>query len=425
MDINFLPEEDRAGKTDRKKKERQTPKEEMQWSSLRATGETKNKLAEKRGVKKYLPNFQAINFFKKKTNGASNSPDAKKIKESRKELLKFINQQKGENERGISLEKKESERIVPSPDKTREQHAQAEENGVKEKTEAPELKIKNKKKLFKLPNLKLPNFKVWLSSLFQPLKKREVKEKKIKADFLKEDDGEKMPKEKKIEKDEVILTTQNKEEIKTEKGADYGIEKETKPIEEAPSQNLETNLIKDQIIVFFDWKKGVISLSIYILLTILVLGAAYIFLSWQAGEKEKESQIFSQKFVDIDKEIKVVEQEVGDALIFKKKLGLVNSMLSQHIYWTNFFKFLEENTLADVYYLGFSGDNKGKYSLSVNAKDFYLIEAQVKKLLEDSRVIEASVSEGVVSATGNQKVGETAGINFELKLTVDPSIFNK
>ena len=424
MDINFLPEEDRISKTDRKKKENQTSKEEVQWSSLQGTGETTNKLADKQGVKKYLPNFQAINFFKKKTGGSSNSIDVKRIKESRKELLELISQQKRENKREIPLAKKEPEKDISPLNETQGQQIRAEKNSVEKKTEEPELKIKNKKKLFKLPNFKSLNFKTWLSFLFKSLKRGEIKEKKIEADFLKDDD-EKLPTEKKIEKSEVIFSTQDKGEIKMEKKVNYGAEEETTPIEEASSQNLETNLIKDQIIVFFDWKKGMVSLSIYIFLVILALSTAYMFLSWQAGEKEKESQIFSQKFTDIDKEIKAVEKEAGDTLIFKKKLSLVNSLLSQHIYWTNFFKFLEENTLADVYYLGFSGDNKGKYSLSVNAKDFYLIEAQIKKFLEDSRVIEASVSEGVVSTTGNQKVGETAGINFELKLTVDPSIFNK
>lgn len=375
MDINFLPGEDRGNGPDREKKEHRIAKEETKWSSPRETGETKNKLAEKKGVKKYLPDFGVANFFKKKNEDPSRLADAKKIKESRKELLKFVNQQKTENQQVVPLKKEEAKKETP----------------------------KNKKNWIKLPNLS-----GLLSSFSEVLKKAKgagPKGKAIRVDFFKA-------------RDEKI------EEKKTE-----GREKKEKEIslaeERKSSHALETNLIKDEIIVFFDWKKGAISLSICILSVALTLGAVYGLLSWQASEKEKESQVSAQRFVEIDKEIKTMEKEVGEAIIFKKKLSLVNSILSQHIYWTNFFEFLEKNTLANVYYLGFTGDNKGKYSLSVNAKDFSSIEAQVKKFLEDKRVFEASVSQAAVSTTGGKTAGESASVSFELRLAIDPSIFTK
>ena len=428
MDINFLPEEDRTSRPIQNKKEHQLPKEEEKWSSPQKTGETKNRLTEKMGVKKYLPDFHAVNFFKKKNENLPRPLDTKNIKESRKELLNFISQQKMENGRTVPLVKKE------------------------------EVKVKKNK-------IKLPDFSGLFSffpKILKKIKMKKPKEKIIQANFIKEEnkvalrplgDAQGRPfsqvqdrqassdagvsadladkqgeEEKKIEKKEEVSQPPSpvqEEEKKTESREEKKQREISLAKEQESSQAMETNLIKDEVILFFDWRKAWVSLSISVLLVVLALGVAYGLLSWQALEKEKQSQVFTQRFVEIDKEIKAVEQEVGPALVFKKKLSLVNSILSQHIYWTNFFKFLEENTLADVYYLGFSGDNKGKYSLSANAKDFSLIEAQVKKFLEDKRVTMASVSQGTVSTTSNKITGETAGINFELKLNVSPSIFTK
>ena len=114
--------------------------------------------------------------------------------------------------------------------------------------------------------------------------------------------------------------------------------------------------------------------------------------------------------------------EAKKVLVFKKKLSLVNSLLDQHIYWTDFFKFLEENTLADVYYSGFAGDNKGKYNLTANGKDFSIIQAQVERFLSNEYVSEASVSQAGIS-TAEKKAGETSEIAFGLKLVIDPAIF--
>lgn len=436
MNINFLPEEDRPNKSVQKNKEHLLPKEKEKWSNPQKTGETKNEIVEKMGVKKYLPNFQIADFFKNKKENFSRSVGIKNIKESRKELLQFIGQQKAGDGKTMPPTKEDIKKVFPSFNSGQSEQAQNKEV-IKEKIIEPELKIKKIRNKIKLPDFSgaFSFFPKFLSKL----KRKKLKKDVVQANFIKEENvkneerniapqqvpGEKEKKEapKPLNeiKDKQILEEKEKIESREEKR-----EKEILLAKERESsQAMETNLIKDEIILFFDWKKAWISLSVSVLLTILLLGVGYGLLSWQISQKEKDSQTFAQKFVEIDKEIKSVEREAEPALVFKKKLSLVNSILSQHIYWTNFFKFLEEDTLSNVYYLGFSGDNKGKYSISANAKEFSLIETQVKKFLEDKRVLGANVSQGTISTTSNKETGETAGVNFELKLNVNPSIFTK
>jgi len=431
MDINFLPEEDRKNRLRQGGKEHQLPKEEEKWSSPHEIGEIKNKLAEKKGVRKYLPDL--TNFFKENNKDSSRLADTKKTRESRKELLKFSDQQKTENGRILPPNKEKIKEVLRPINEVRERQTQDVNNnyakekilesGAKEKAGELEIKLKNKKNW-----IKLLNFSGWLSSFFGTLKKvKEAgpKDNVIRTDFLKGEDAK--IREKLVEKKEEgeAESREEKEILRQARGREEKKEKEIFLAEEQKSSHaMETNLIKDEIIIFFDWKKGITSLFIWVFLVILALSGVYGLLSWQAAEKVKASQVSAQRFAEIDKEIRTVEQEAVEALVFKKKLSLVNSILSQHIYWTNFFKFLEENTLANAFYLGFTGDNKGQYTLSTNAKDFYSIEAQVKKFLEDKRVLKASVSQATVSG-GGKKAGESADVNFGLDLTIDPSIFTK
>ena len=100
-------------------------------------------------------------------------------------------------------------------------------------------------------------------------------------------------------------------------------------------------------------------------------------------------------------------------------------MLDQHVYWTNFFKLLEENTLADVYYSGFSGDNKGEYELMASGKHFSIIQAQVERFLSSEYVSSVSVDQASISAAGKEKASADGEIAFGLELVVDPAIFTK
>lgn len=199
------------------------------------------------------------------------------------------------------------------------------------------------------------------------------------------------------------------------------------------SEILETNLIKGEIASFFNWKRGLIFLFIYIFSSCLTIAAIYEGLIFW-GEKKKSNEILiSDKIENLNLEIKPLEDNVKKIVDTQKKIVAAAGILKDHIYWTNFFKFLEDNTLADVYYLGgFSGDNKGDYSFSASTKDFRTILEQVNLLRPNKYVIDTSVNGGSVSPPkiesedGEPKSGDiTGGVDFTLKLKIDPELFRK
>ena len=97
-------------------------------------------------------------------------------------------------------------------------------------------------------------------------------------------------------------------------------------------------------------------------------------------------------------------------------------MFGQHIYWTNFFKFLEDNTIKDVYFTGFAGDTGGRYSLNALANNYGNIAEQVNVLKNNKKVtaVEAAAGELVSGDRDN-----ATKVKFTLNFSISKSIFTE
>ncbi|HTW96869.1 MAG TPA: hypothetical protein VMD74_04410 [Candidatus Methylomirabilis sp.] len=179
----------------------------------------------------------------------------------------------------------------------------------------------------------------------------------------------------------------------------------------------EVNLVRGEIIKYFDWQKGILALMIAIFLSLTVLSLTYWGISWWAVNKQNaQSNTHLQEYYRIDKEIKTLEPRVEEVVKFKNKLEVMNFLLARHIYWTNFFTFLEKNTLSDVFFSNFNGNLSGGYALSATADSLNAIDGQVKKFLSNPEITSASVGAGSIS-------GES--VNFSISFSIDPKIFLK
>ncbi|MCX6799905.1 MAG: hypothetical protein NT091_02035, partial [Candidatus Falkowbacteria bacterium] len=101
---------------------------------------------------------------------------------------------------------------------------------------------------------------------------------------------------------------------------------------------------------------------------------------------------------------------------------LVTGLLKNHIYWTNFFKFLEGEISNNVYIEGFSGTSAGQYTLSAKARDFNTIAEQIKSLRKNEYVVDVSTGGGTVTKS---EVNDSEIVSFNLSLKVDQKLFQK
>lgn len=193
-------------------------------------------------------------------------------------------------------------------------------------------------------------------------------------------------------------------------------------IKEEPMEVLETNLIKGEIITFFDWHRKIIILINAILIPVFLVAVIYFGLIYY--QKQNQAKIDEQvkKLSELAAEVKQAEAGLKEITDFQTRLKTVSQIFAKHIYWTNFFKFLEDNTIKDVYYGGFTGDTSGTYSLDALASRFSNISEQVDILKNSDKITDVQTIGGEF-ITGDAE--NKARVKFNLNLSILKNIFTE
>lgn len=185
-----------------------------------------------------------------------------------------------------------------------------------------------------------------------------------------------------------------------------------------PSNAIKPNLIKNQEVLFFNWHENLLVLGLSLMMCCLAIGLLYVgLLIWQK-ERLDTSRTALENSKVIDKQIQIGEQAAKEIKVFTTKLNLVNDLLNNHIYWTNFLAFLESKTLEDVYYEKFSGDLSGEYTIPGVARNLQAITLQLEVMKTYNKVKSLTPDTGQSSADGKSLL-------FNLGMSIDPTIFIK
>lgn len=215
-------------------------------------------------------------------------------------------------------------------------------------------------------------------------KKNNKKDKKTSVNLLDklEDSSNERKKEKKEE--EEVKPKEKKEEKKKKSFQ--------KPVDLRNPEVLDVNLVRDEIIIFFNWKKNLIISFLLIILACLFIyeistGLDY----WEEVESLKAEKIEKQ-IEELKKEVVELNNKANNALLFKEKSLTFSKLLDNHIYWSNFFKWLENNTLNTVKYSGFNGTISGFYSLTATAPTYAEASWQAKVLKESPYIKDVEIS---------------------------------
>ena len=187
---------------------------------------------------------------------------------------------------------------------------------------------------------------------------------------------------------------------------------------------IKTNLVdNDNVVTFIDWKSNLNIFISYFLIFIILISGSFAYLTFLEKEEKKKANIYDENILRTKEGIIREESLVDDGLRFQDKVIAIEALLDKHVYWTNLFKYLEENTLGEVSFSAFSGDVSGQYSFSSIAKNYYFTATEQIKVYENNKNTK-SVSLSSMSLNEDKKTGET-NISFNLKLEVDPNIFYK
>jgi hypothetical protein len=193
------------------------------------------------------------------------------------------------------------------------------------------------------------------------------------------------------------------------------------------SQNpkiLEVNLIKNEMQIAFDWNRHLGTLLFAVVVTMLFVAEIYIGLNWWTDYEGKRVLASEEKFNQVSQNIRDLKTESNEILAFKKRVDAADSLLENHIYWTNFLNWLEKNTLSTVTYSGISGGIDGVYDLAATANAFREVSWQTRAFMADSSVISVRVDQASLQKSDNVE-GDTSSdtVGFSLNLEVNPQIF--
>ncbi len=196
---------------------------------------------------------------------------------------------------------------------------------------------------------------------------------------------------------------------------------------------LEVNLIKGELRVVFDWKSNLVVLAFTLFFVFVFVFEIYAGLGFWAEQEKKRADSLNVDISKIGVEINKVKDKADEAMNYRDKSVELGKLLGNHIYWSNFFSWIEKNTLSTVKFTSFSGDTKGVYTLEAQAFSFSEVSWQVKAFLNDPFVKKVSVTD-VSSSNKDSKDKNTAlnkadqsskSVNFTLSFELEPGIFKK
>lgn len=187
---------------------------------------------------------------------------------------------------------------------------------------------------------------------------------------------------------------------------------------------LEVNLIRDEVRISFDWNKNISILMVVLFITGFFIAEIYFGLNWWEKQELIKAQSLNDNISQVNREISKIKAAADEALAYKDKSAEVSRLLNEHVYWSNFFNWLEKNTLSTVKYDAFSGDTLGVYSLNAKALSYAEVSWQVKAFLNNQYVKKVEVAT-VSSAAKDKKTNAVPGVNFSLNFQLSPDIFKK
>jgi hypothetical protein len=102
---------------------------------------------------------------------------------------------------------------------------------------------------------------------------------------------------------------------------------------------LKTDLIKDEVTIFIDWKKNIKNILANLVMAMIIVAIAYFGLELWGKSSAQQVKTLNNEITDLAQKIIKSKVELKNIDEFQKKLVLAGKIIDQHIYWTNFFNF--------------------------------------------------------------------------------------
>jgi Tfp pilus assembly protein PilN len=161
------------------------------------------------------------------------------------------------------------------------------------------------------------------------------------------------------------------------------------------------------------WSAGVVFFSGALLVVVLIIYFAMTlgyepYLNSQISSVENKINTLSQS---------ISSQDQTNLLSFYSQISNLQTLLSQHVFFSQFLSWLDSNTEANVSYTSFSFSSGNEISLTATASSEADINEQIA-IFQGSPEVENVAISNVGAATGSG-----GGFQFSATLLMNPSVF--
>lgn len=192
----------------------------------------------------------------------------------------------------------------------------------------------------------------------------------------------------------------------------------------APHPNVVTlNLLPNAILRSASHQSPLVSLLRVGTLSMLGLTIVYLTMVCYQAFYVWRTQAAVEQLHSLDSTILGYRGLQGEINTASNTLTAVQTMLDEHVYWTQWFSYLERSTLQSVYYTNFSGSTNGTMNLQAIAPDFATVAQQIALFQSLPEV--TSVEVNTATRSGSVDATTEAGtVQFSVSLQVDPAILH-
>ncbi len=172
-----------------------------------------------------------------------------------------------------------------------------------------------------------------------------------------------------------------------------------------------------------DLRRQLLVLALVLIMETLIVGGIHFWLSDTTAKRQAERVSLDQRINDIKADIEEQNQALVGAVDLDKQVKAVKSSLEQHVYWTEFFAFLESNARPNVRFLRFGGEAEtGLFSVDVMGRSYRDIAEQIVALRDNPKVLNVRATSASAKVGAN---GEIEGVLTAMMVRVDASVWSR
>jgi len=168
-------------------------------------------------------------------------------------------------------------------------------------------------------------------------------------------------------------------------------------------------------------RRRMIALILAIVFPAILIYGVFELISYYQGQMDEAISYRRVRIEELNKTVQDFRKVRKKTVLAQKKMVVTQDVLSQHFYWTKFFKLLEKYTLDSVYYTEFSVDLQGEFALPVLASSYGEAAKQIT-VFEQADDFIANVEVSDISVNAGSITG-IDGVALELKLKLVDGIF--